>query len=97
MSILFCELVGLASKTVKETMVVVTTMNKVFSCFDTLVDEFKVYKVETVGQIYMAACGAPERTELHAQNMADLAIAMIKNIREIKATDNHDVEIRVGK
>lgn len=44
-SILFCELVGLVSKTVRETMVVVTTMNNVFSCFDTLVDEFKVYKV----------------------------------------------------
>lgn len=44
-SILFCELVGLTTKTVRETMVIVTTMNNVFSCFDSLVDKYKVYKV----------------------------------------------------
>ncbi|CAH1996759.1 unnamed protein product [Acanthoscelides obtectus] len=44
-SILFCELVGLLSSTVKETMVVVETMNAVFSCFDALMDRFNVYKV----------------------------------------------------
>nr|CAI5835089.1 unnamed protein product [Callosobruchus analis] len=44
-SILFCELVGLLSSTVKETMVVVETMNAVFSCFDALMDKFNVYKL----------------------------------------------------
>lgn len=45
-SILFCELVGLTSSTVKETLTVVETMNKVFSCFDDLMDYYKVYKVD---------------------------------------------------
>nr|CAH7747443.1 unnamed protein product [Callosobruchus chinensis] len=79
-SILFCELVGLLSSTVKETMVVVETMNAVFSCFDALMDKFNVYKVETVGQIYMVASGAPERTEMHAQNIAELALAMLESV-----------------
>lgn len=52
--------------------------------------------METVGQIYMAACGAPERTALHAQNVADLALAMVENIRQIKTVDNNVVEIRIG-
>ncbi|CAH1996765.1 unnamed protein product [Acanthoscelides obtectus] len=95
-SILFCELVGLLSSTVKETMVVVETMNAVFSCFDALMDRFNVYKVETVGQIYMVASGAPERTEMHAQNIAELALAMLESIRDIKTPDDHEVEIRIG-
>lgn len=44
-TILFCELVGLSSSTVQETMDMVTTMNEIFSCFDSLMDEYKVYKV----------------------------------------------------
>ncbi|CAH1111121.1 unnamed protein product [Psylliodes chrysocephalus] len=82
-SILFCELVGLTSETVRETMVVVSTMNTVFSLFDALMDKFHVYKVETVGQVYMVASGAPERTPLHAQNIADLALAMLSEIKRI--------------
>lgn len=115
-SILFCELVGLTSATVKETMMVVETMNSVFSCFDALMDKFKVYKVwiflqenqkkyclnlffhqvETVGQVYMVASGAPERTDLHAQNIADLAFAMLRDVKEIRTPENQKVEIRIG-
>lgn len=44
-TILFSELVGLSASTVQETMHMVTTMNEVFSCFDSLMDEHRVYKV----------------------------------------------------
>lgn len=33
-----------------------------------------VTKVETVGHVYMAVSGAPEQTEQHAPNIADLAL-----------------------
>ncbi|KAG5877871.1 hypothetical protein JTB14_031387 [Gonioctena quinquepunctata] len=97
-SILFCELCGLTSQTVKETMVVVTTMNTVFTCFDSMLDKFHVYKVETVGQIYMAACGAPERTPSHAQNIADMALEMLNAIRKLKMkdADGAEVEVKIG-
>lgn len=42
---MFCELVGLTSSTVEETMTVVSIMNNVFSLFDTLMDQHGVYKV----------------------------------------------------
>jgi guanylate cyclase len=51
-TILFCELVGLSSETVKDAMQVVSTMNTVFSCFDSLMDKFGVYKVSFVSNIY---------------------------------------------
>lgn len=52
--------------------------------------------METVGQIYMAASGAPEKTELHAQNLANLGLAMLENIRKIKTKENNEVDIRIG-
>lgn len=42
---MFCELVGLTSKTVEETMEMVTIMNAAFSCFDAIMDRFSAYKV----------------------------------------------------
>ncbi|XP_057656009.1 soluble guanylate cyclase 89Da-like [Diorhabda carinulata] len=95
-SILFCELVGLTSKTVKETMLVVSIMNTVFSQFDSLMDKFPVYKVETVGQVYMVASGAPEKTQLHAQNIADLAFDMLKTISKIKINESSEVKVKIG-
>ncbi|XP_044761519.1 soluble guanylate cyclase 89Da-like [Coccinella septempunctata] len=95
-SILFCEIVGLSSETVKDAMDVVATMNSVFTCFDSLMDTFHVYKVETVGPIYMAASGAPERTPHHAENVADVALNMVQKMRNFKAPSGNNVEIRIG-
>ncbi|XP_045483815.1 soluble guanylate cyclase 89Da-like [Harmonia axyridis] len=95
-SILFCEIVGLSSETVKDAMDVVSTMNSVFSCFDSLMDTCHVYKVETVGPIYMAASGAPEKTPHHAENVADVALKMVQNMENFKAPSGNKVEIRIG-
>ncbi|XP_068911277.1 soluble guanylate cyclase 89Da-like isoform X2 [Tenebrio molitor] len=95
-TILFCELVGLSSETVKDAMQVVSTMNTVFSCFDSLMDKFGVYKVETVGQIYMAVSGAPERTRQHAHNIAALSLQMLEQVSEIQGADGAQVNIRIG-
>lgn len=53
--------------------------------------------METVGVIYMAASGAPERTVFHAQNVADVSLAMMKKIRGIKTPSGTDVEVRIGR
>jgi guanylate cyclase len=95
-TILFCELVGLSSETVKDAMQVVSTMNTVFSCFDSLMDKFGVYKVETVGQIYMAVSGAPERTRQHAHNIAALSLQMLEQVSAIQGADGAQVNIRIG-
>ncbi|KAF5299447.1 hypothetical protein FQR65_LT01027 [Abscondita terminalis] len=96
LSILFCELLDLHSTTVQEAITVVDCMNSIFSCFDALMDKFQVYKVETVGCIYMVAGGAPERTDSHAQRVADLALSMIEEVAKLKFTDRKTVEIKIG-
>ncbi|CAH1989734.1 unnamed protein product [Acanthoscelides obtectus] len=95
-TVMFCELVGLNSTTVQDAMELVSTMNAVFSCFDSLMDTYNVYKVETVGQIYMAVCGAPERNENHAQNIIDVSLCMAKHVKQMQMPSRAKVDIRIG-
>lgn len=78
-------------------MELVNYMNEIYSAFDQLVDEFNVYKVETVGQVYMAASGAPERTERHAPNVANISLCMIDKVKEMSKYLGSDVDVRIGK
>jgi len=40
---------------------IVQILNIVYSEFDKLVDDAKIYKVETIGEVYMMAAGCPRR------------------------------------
>lgn len=95
-TVMFCELVGFNSTTVEDAMELVSTMNAVFSCFDSLMDTFNVYKVETVGQIYMAVCGAPNENENHARNIVDVSLEMVKHIKQLKIPSGTKVDVRIG-
>ncbi|XP_031838866.1 soluble guanylate cyclase 89Da-like [Nomia melanderi] len=95
-TVLFCELCDFDYSTIEGAMDIVSSMNAVFSCFDSLMDQFNVYKVETVGRIYMAASGAPDRTEKHAQNIADVSLQLIKHVQSLKLPSGLDIHIRIG-
>lgn len=58
----------------------VSILNAAFSAFDEEVQSPMVYKVETVGSVYMAVSGAPDINPLHAEHAADLALNMIRRI-----------------
>ncbi|XP_058062211.1 soluble guanylate cyclase 89Db-like [Anopheles bellator] len=68
---------------IKYAMTTVNTLNAAFSAFDELIQSPMAYKVETVGKVYMAVSGAPDINPFHAQHMADLALEMLKSIREL--------------
>ncbi|XP_044761356.1 soluble guanylate cyclase 89Db-like [Coccinella septempunctata] len=95
-TIMFCELVGFNSSTVQDAMELVSTMNAVFSCFDSLMDRFNVYKVETVGRIYMAVSGAPEKTDEHASNICDVSLCMVKHVDQLQIPSGTKVGVRIG-
>lgn len=52
--------------------------------------------METVGQVYMAVCGAPERTEFHAQNICDVSLSMINQVKQLQMPSGAKVEVRIG-
>ncbi|KAG4074461.1 hypothetical protein HA402_015750 [Bradysia odoriphaga] len=69
--------------TLKEAMTAVSTLNAAFSAFDDEVQGPMVYKVETVGHVYMAVSGAPDKNPLHAEHAADLALNMVRRMKEL--------------
>lgn len=75
-------------------MAAVTTLNAAFSAFDDEIQTPMVYKVETVGHVYMAVSGAPDLNPLHAEHAADLALNMI---RRVKALNLPGVTVKIGK
>ena len=47
-----------------------------------------IYKIETVGEVYMAVCGCPIRVKNHAQLAAAFALDLVDSVKEIKASVN---------
>jgi len=44
----------------------------------------------------MAASGAPDRNENHAQNIADVSLQLIKHVRSLKLPSGLGIRIRIG-
>lgn len=45
----------------------------------------------------MAVSGAPERTEFHAQNICDVSLSMINQVKQLQMPSGTKVEVRIGK
>ncbi|XP_026333565.1 soluble guanylate cyclase 89Db-like [Hyposmocoma kahamanoa] len=75
-TIMFCGLQIAEAGTRADVMQTVAYMNDVYSRIDRLLDSHRVYKVETVGTVYMLVSGAPERRRAHAASAASAALAV---------------------
>eukprot|EP01025_Chloroclados_australasicus_P059330 TRINITY_DN7498_c0_g1_i6.p1 TRINITY_DN7498_c0_g1~~TRINITY_DN7498_c0_g1_i6.p1 ORF type:complete len:473 (-),score=32.20 TRINITY_DN7498_c0_g1_i6:97-1515(-) len=86
-------------------------LNRVFSAFDDLLQYFGVYKVETVGEKYMAAAGIINTVlhedgtvqyqvntidPQHAKRAFDFACAMLLAVKKLSQEDGIPVNIRIG-
>lgn len=105
-SILFSHIVNFDDYTAKLTpMCVITLLNNLFSQFDQLTDIYKVYKVETIGDVYLIASGCPDeyRRKDHAAVLCVVAIEMKAIIDAMKSgffidrnNTNVSIDIRIG-
>ena len=79
---------------------VVELLNNLFSRFDTLTDQLNVYKVETIGDVYLVSGGVPEKMEHHACVLSLLAIAMQEEMRLLSLSLQHgaplNLQLRIG-
>jgi len=76
---------------------VVDMLNELFSHFDVLVDKYGVEKIQVAGDAYMVAAGVPTFRPDHATVLAQLALDMLKYVKEEEFLDGkHPIEIRIG-
>ena len=67
--------------------------------FDSIIDTFDVYKVETIGDAYMVVSGLPERNGiLHAKEIALMGFQMLAAIShfEVPHMKNGRLQMRIG-
>lgn len=79
-----------------EPMEIVELLNETYTKFDHLADKNnEVFKVETVGDKYMAVSGLPTRCSRHATNIANLALDMSDIVQEVNA-GGKKIQITIG-
>ncbi len=72
-------------------------LNEVYQIFDTLVDKYDCYKVETIGDAFMIAAGvAGEGAIESAVKVAKFAQDIINQIEGFTSIMGHKIQIRVG-
>lgn len=96
-SILFADIAGFTnySATVTPTALV-SELNALFERFDALAAHHGVEKIKTIGDAYMAACGAPLAVADHAERMGRFALAMQTAAAEVTRGDGEQFELRIG-
>ena len=99
-TLLYADIVGFtawsAEKSPEE---VVTMLNEMFTRFDKMCQEHKVYKVHTIGDCYVAMSyiGAKNRDPgEECLNILQFAISMIETIEEVNAEHRMGISMRIG-
>lgn len=74
----------------------VVLLNNLFSEIDNIVGDFRIEKIKTIGDAYMAAAGLPDRYEGHEEEIVNFARTVIKKIEEFNKRNNTNLHVRIG-
>ncbi|HAX79465.1 MAG TPA: diguanylate cyclase [Cyanobacteria bacterium UBA11372] len=96
-TVLFADLVDFTSLAAKITPTqLVNLLDEIFSAFDRLVEQYKLEKIKTIGDAYMAVGGLPTPRKNHAEAIADMALAMQQAIVNFQQDVKKPFQLRIG-
>ncbi len=96
-SILMLDFVGSTDMAIaRDPGALVTELNDIFTVFDRISDMFGCERIRTVGDAYMAVSGMPEPTPDHAQNIARVALRMLRYIERRNSAHPEAWQCRIG-
>ncbi len=96
-SVLMLEFVGFAERTeTQDPATLVAQLNDIFAAFDQIVEQFGCERIKTIGNAYMAVSGVPEPTPDHAQNIAKVALLLVRYLKRRNAAQREKWTCRVG-
>jgi guanylate cyclase len=95
-SVLFADLVVFSPLSARLSAVeLVTLLNEIFSHFDSLVEQYGLEKIKTIGDCYMVAAGVPRPRADHATVLAHLALEM-QAYMATQTFMGHRLSLRIG-
>jgi guanylate cyclase len=96
-SILFADIVGFTPLSEKmQPIELVALLNEVFSYFDSLVEEYGLEKIKTIGDCYMVAAGVPRQRADHAQVLTRMALRIQEQMQTRTFGQSHRLLFRIG-